>query len=391
MRAHWALDPAITYLNHGTVGCPPRRVLEAQQRLRDEIELQPSHFLLRQLVGRLGERTNAAPRLRAAIAPIAAFLGARPDDLVFVDNATTGVNAVLRSFPFAPGDEILLSDHNYGAVRYAAEYVASERGAIVKTVELPWPLPDPAAITRAWEAALGPRTRLALVDHVTSSSALVFPLAAIAAACRARGVAVLVDGAHAPGAIPLDLESLGVDWYTGNLHKWMWSPRPCAVLWVRPDRQAATRPTIISWGYQQGFVNEFEWSGTKDPTPYLGAPVGLAMMQEFGVEAVRAYNHGLAWGAAQHLAQRWSVPIEVAEATCGTMVTIALPERLGNTMDDAQRLRDALLFEDHIEVQLHAWRDRLRVRVSAQIYNDLDDIEHLAAAVEARAGSAARA
>jgi isopenicillin-N epimerase len=391
MLEHWALDPAITYLNHGTVGAPPRRVLAAQQAIRDEIERQPSRFLLRELVAQLGDRTNVRPRLRAAIAPVAEFFGARADDMVFIDNATTGANVVLRSFPLERGDEILIHDHTYGGVRNAALHAARERGATVRTVELPWPMHDSAGITRAYEAALGPRTRLVLVDHVSSESALVFPVADVAAVCRARGVPVLVDGAHAPGAIALDIPSLGVDWYFGNLHKWAWSPRSCAILWAKPERHAALHPAITSWGFDQGFVTEFEWSGTHDPSAYLAAPAGLELMREFGVEAVRSYDHALAWSAAQHLARRWGTEVEVGEATVGTMVTLALPERLGSTKDEAMRLRDALLFEDRIEIQLHAWRGRLRVRVSAQIYNDLDDIERLAAAVEARAGSAARA
>ncbi len=385
MLEHWALDPAITYLNHGTVGAPPLRVLAAQQAIRDEIERQPSRYLLRELaeVG-MGAPGGAQPRMRAAADAVAAFLGARGADLAFVDNATTGANAVLRSLKLEDGDEILLTDHNYGAVANAAAFVARESGARVRTVELPYPVHDPGAVVEAVAAALGPRTRLAIVDHVTSESALILPIAEIAARCRAQGVPVLVDGAHAPGAIALDLPGLGVDWYTGNLHKWAWAPRSCGILWAAPHRQERLHPGVISWGLDQGFTAEFDWVGTRDPSASLAAPEAIAFMRELGLEAVRSYNHDLAWEAARHLSRRWGTTPGMPEAMVGTMATVLLPERLGATREDALRLRNALLFEDRIEIQLHAWRERLWTRVSAQIYNDFRDVERLATAVAAR-------
>jgi len=206
MLAHWLLDPTVTYLNHGTVGASPRRVLAAQQRIRDEIERQPSRFLLRELSSTtVGMPRSSPPRLRAAAELVAAFLGARGEDLVFVDNATTGINAVVSSFDLRDGDEVLLTDHAYGAIRNAVSFHAASRGARVRAVELPSPDRGPSAFTETVLAAIGPRTRLAVVDHVTSESALVLPIAEIAAGCRARGVALAVDGAHAPGALALDV------------------------------------------------------------------------------------------------------------------------------------------------------------------------------------------
>lgn len=384
MLGEWALDPAIVYLNHGTVGAPPRRVLEAQARIRDEIERQPARFLLRELTAvRVGAPVAEKPRMRLAAEAVASFLGARGDDLVFVDNTTTGVNTVLSSLDLREGDEILVTDRTYGAVANAARFVARRRGAAVRTVELPYPV-EPGAVLSAIAAALSPRTRVAVVDHVTSESALVLPLAEIAAACRARGVLVLADGAHAPGALPLDLPALGVDWYVGNLHKWAYSPRSSGILWALPERQAELHPLVISWGLDQGFTTEFDLVGTRDPSPHLAAPAGIAFLRELGADAVRAYNHGLAWEAAMLLGDRWGTSRGMPESMVGTMATFPLPERMGSTRDDANRLRDALLFEDRIEVQLHAWRSRLWVRVSAQVYNDLADVERLAQAVAAR-------
>jgi isopenicillin-N epimerase len=386
---HWPLDPAITYLNHGTVGVTPRRVLDAQQSIRDLIERQPSRFLLRELTAvTVGQPRPDRPRLRAAADAVAAFIGARGDDVVFVDNATAGANAVLRSFPFMPGDEILLTDLGYGGVTRAAMFAARERGATVRVVEMPYPVTSAVELTKAYAAAIGPRTRLAIVDHITAESALVFPLADIAARLRAQGVAVLADGAHAPGSIPLNVSSLGVDWYVGNLHKWAWTPRSSGILWAAAHRQSGLHPLIISWGLDQGFSTEFDSPGTRDPSAHLSAPAALALLQECGVESVQHYNHSLAWSGAHRLADRWNTGFRTPEALVGTMATVMLPEALGSTSEDAARLRDALLFEDRIEVQVHAYRGRLHARISAQVYNDLSDVDRLAAAVERRVAAA---
>jgi isopenicillin-N epimerase len=385
MLGHWLLDPAIAYLNHGTVGATPRRVLAAQQAIRDDIERQPSRYLLRELTGIRGGATQAErPRLRVAANAAAAFVGARGEDLVFVDNATTGANAVLRSLRWTAGEEILVTDLSYGGVVNAARYVAREHGLVLRTVELPDPELGPPAFVEAIDRALGDRTRLLIVDHITAESALILPVAEIVARCHAKGVPVLIDGAHAPGAIALDIPSLGADWYVGNLHKWAWTPRSSGILWVAPERQADTHPTVISWGLDQGLAAEFDLPGTRDPSPHLAAPAALDFMRELGVEKVRAHNHDLAWHGAHRLAELWDVPFTVPEPMIGTMATLPLPEAAGSTREDAALLRDALLFEDRIEVQLHAWRGRLRTRISAQIYNDPSDIERLGAAVLAR-------
>ncbi len=385
MLKEWLLDPEVTYLNHGTVGAPPRRVLAAQQAIRDEIERQPARYLLRELAHMVDRPSREQPKLRAAADVVAGFMGAKGSDLAFVDNATTGINAVLRSLDLRKGDEILITDHAYGAIANVAAFVARERGARVNTVELPYPVREPGTLVDAIADALNPHTRVAIVDHITSESALIMPLEEIAACCRNKGVPVLVDGAHAPGVLPLDIPALGVDWYVGNLHKWAYAPRSCGFLWAAADRQNGLHPPVISWGLDKGFLAEFDWVGTRDPSPYLAAPEGIAFMREQGVEAVRAYNHGLAWEAARMLSDRWGTKLAMDEAMVGAMATLPLPDSLGSTTEDGTRLRDALLFEDRIEVQVHAYRERLWTRISAQIYNDMTDIERLASAVAARA------
>lgn len=376
--AHWPLDPGLLYLNHGTVGVTPRRVIEAQRRICDEIEREPARFQLRELATGQPGAPPGPPRLRRAAAVVAEFVGAREADLAFVDNATTGANAVLRSFPFAAGDEVLVTQLGYGAVTNAARHAASERGATVRVVEIPYPVRDPADCVAAIVGAVASRTRLAIVDHVTSESALVLPVREIVAGLKARGVAVLVDGAHSPGALDLDLPSIGADWYTANLHKWACAPRSCGFLWAPAERQAGLHPAVISWGYCKSFLDEFDLVGTRDPSPMLAAPEGIAFMRELGLESMREYQRELAWETGQILTRRWGTTLVTPRSMIGSMITVPLPERAGAVAADAQKLRDTLLYEDRIEVQMHAQQGRLWARISAQVYVEIADIERLA-------------
>jgi isopenicillin-N epimerase len=384
MGAEWLLDPDITYLNHGTVGAPPIRILKKQQALRDEIERQPARFILRELAGEAPAPWRTVSRLREAAAPVAAFLGARAEDLVFVPSVTTGTNAVLRSIAFAPGDEIVIADLAYGAVTLAVDAIARERGATVRKIVSPYPIRSRDAVVDAFTAALTPRARLVVVDHIAPQSALVMPVAEIAAACRARGVEVLVDGAHAPGSLRVDIPALGVDYYSANLHKWAHAPRACGFLWAREDRQAQLRHPIVSWGSGKGFLREFEMHATLDPTNYLIAPDGIALLQEWGFDDILRYVHTLAWDAAALLTNRWGTTLDTPRDMVGALVTVPLPDRMGATDDDAKRLRLSLLVDDRIEVPVHAWHGRLWTRISAQVYNDLTDVERLADAIARR-------
>ena len=391
MLAHWWLDPAFTYLNHGTVGATPRVVLEAQQAWQRRIESQPARYVIRENV-RIApddESTAALPRPRTRVVAdeVAAFLGARGEDLVFVDNASAGMNAVIRSLPLEAGDEILLLDQAYGAVALTAGFAARAAGARVVTVALPFPAEGDDVAARCVEAverAITPRTRLAVLDHVASDTALVLPVAAMSACCRARGVPVLVDGAHAPGALALDIPAIGADWYVGNLHKWAFAPRACAVLWAAPGRREGLHPAVISWGLGNGLAQEFDWTGTRDPSPVLSVPAALAFMRdELGVDAMRAWNHGLAWRMARRLATRWGQPFATPEAMVGTMASVALPERLQRLGPAAAGpLKDWLLYGRRIEAQVLAIRDRLYLRLAAQVYNDEADFERVAEAID---------
>ncbi len=382
--ADFALDPDVTYLNHGTVGVVPRRVLAAQQALRDRIERQPAAFMLRELFTFAGAPRPGGTLIRQAAGRVASFVGASADDLVFVDNTSSGVSTVLRSLDLAPGDELVVTDHVYGAVTLAARAVAADHGATVRVVEVPYPAFDTGVLMERLAAALTPRTRLVTVDHIASETAIVFPVREVAALCRARGVPLLVDGAHAPGSLALDVPSIGADYYVANLHKWAMAPRSCAFLWAAPERQAGLHPLVLSWGAGGGYTAEFDWIGTRDPTPFLAAPDGIAFLEDAGYDALRRYNHDLAWRGAQLCMARWGTELSLPDSLFASMVSIPAPDALGSTSEAASRLRDALLVDDHIEVQVHARGGRIWIRVSAQIYNDETDMERLAAAVAAR-------
>jgi isopenicillin-N epimerase len=380
MRRQWYLDPNVTYLNHGTVGAPPKAVIAEQFRVIEEIERNPARFMLRELNDPLG-RTEEPVRLRRAADLVAPFVGIEPgDDLLFVDNVTTGVNAVLRSFPFRPGDEIVTTSLGYGGITNAASFAARDRGCSFRTIELPGPGAPPSEFVERIADGLSAGSRVLVVDHLTATTALVFPLREIADACHANGTLVLADGAHVPGNIELDISSLGVDWYAGNLHKWAWTPRSSGILWAAPEQREHLHPTVISWGLDHGLTNEFDLLGTRDPTAHLCAPFAIDLLQSYGDGAVMAHNHALAWWAGHRLAEAWDVAFTTPENMIGSMVTVPLPSAFHGDLDDARRLQ-AVLAGREIEVPITATPDGFTTRLSTQVYCDQDDVERLAAAV----------
>lgn len=356
-------------------------MLAAQRAIVDEIERNPARFLLRETADPeldLGRE----PRIRQALKPVAAFVGGDPNDMAFVDNITTGANAILRSFPFRPGDEVLVTDLGYGGVTRAATYAARTAGATLRTVTMPWPASETEEYVDAIERALGPATRVLVIDHLTAQTGLILPLVEIAAACHRHGVLVLADGAHVPGNIPLDVPSLGVDWYVANLHKWAFAPRSCGFVWVSEPQRQHLHAAVISWGLDNGMAAEFDLPGTRDPSAWLAAPAGLDVLHGYGLEAVLTHNHELAWWAGGYLSDRWGTPFTTPHGMIGSMVTVRLPDRLGGSAADAGRVQSAL-HGGSIEVPVFAKNGSLWTRVSAQVYNDRSDVETLAAAVDA--------
>lgn len=374
IRDAFLIEPGACTVNHGSFGATPRVVLAEQDRWRRAMEAQTSRFFSRELPG----------ALRAAAARLAAHVGAEGEDIAFVPNATTGANAVLRSLELAPGDEILMLSHVYGAVRNTARYVARRHGALVVEAAVPWPRPDAAAITAGVAAALTPRTRLVVLDHITSQSALETPIRDLVALCHARGVRVLVDGAHAPGQVALDLRAIGADWYTGNAHKWLFAPKGCAFLHARREAQAGLHPAVISHGLDQGFTAEFDWTGTIDPTAYLAIGAALDFHASLGGKALMARNAALAAQASAGLAARLGTETGHGNGACGAMATVRVPG--AGTAEAALALR-ARLMDAGCDAPVHALGGALWLRLSAQAYNDAGDYERLGDILEAALAS----
>ena len=371
LRDAWLLSPGLTFLNHGSFGAVPAAVFQAQTEWRRRIEADPI-----ELLGR-----RCADLVADAKVPVAERFGMRPDDFGFVTNATEGVNAVLRSLALRPGDELLTTSHVYHAVRQTMRLAARRAGGTVREVAVPLPVTSAADVLDRIVAGLSPATRLLVIDHVTSPSGLVFPVAAIVAACGERGVDVLVDGAHAPGMLPLDVGRLNPAYYAANLHKWCCCPKGTAFLWVAPSHQADVHPTVISHRLDEGFANEFAWQGTRDKSAWLTAPTALAFLADLGWDAVLAHNHQMAVWAHAMLVDRWQVePVSPLDGSMlGTMATVRLPGRLAELDGPALTALQQRLHDEHrIEVPLIGWPGGAMLRVSCQAYNTPADYERLA-------------
>ena len=377
----WTLDPGLSHLNHGSFGACPRPVLEFQSALRSELERDPFEFMVRQLPARLA----------AARSALGEFVKADPEGLTFVRNATTGVNAVLRSWDLRPGDEILTTDHAYGACRRAAEFIAARRGARLVVVHVPFPLAGEDEVAEPILAAATARTRLALLDHVTSPTALVFPVEALVERLRERGIETLVDGAHALGMIPLALDRLGAACYTANAHKWLCAPKGAALLHVRKDLRSRIRPLVVSHGYdpEQGsvrFREEWDWTGTEDPTPWLAIPECLRFLGGLvpgGWPALMQRNHEVALRAREDLLDALGLPPPCPDRMLGAMASVPLPAAVPGSA--VSRLdREALAAWTRargVESWFFPWDGTggMLVRVSAQLYNDAGQYRSLAA------------
>jgi isopenicillin-N epimerase len=370
-RTHFQLEPGTAFLNHGSFGAAPRVVLEAAARWRSRMEQNPDRFY----------RDILPDTLREAAARLGAFIRARGEDVVFVENATAGMNAVLRSLEFRAGDEILATTHSYGAVRQAIRYVCKRTGARSVEAEIRLPIASARDLASAIASRISERTRLLVLDHIASPTGLVFPVAELAALARAQGALVLVDGAHAPGQIPLDVPSLGIEWYVANCHKWLFAPRTAAFIWSREEAKALVHPLAISHDYGRGFTAEFDWTGTRDVSPWLAVTAALDFVESLGAERVRQYNHALVTKAAAMLAAAWRQPLDGPAELHGAMMAIRLPARLqaGATREDARRVQSELLARHGIVVAIMALGDALWARISAQIYNAPEDYERLLA------------
>ncbi len=374
-QAAFLLEDDLTFLNHGSYGATPRAVLAAADEWRMRMERQPVRFM----------KSELPPALHAAAERLARFLGARGEDLVFVDNATSAVNAIVRALDIGPGHVLATTDHVYGAVRRTLEYVASRSGARVVEIALQFPIQSADAAFDALVAGWPEGAKLFVVDHITSPTALILPVERMATFARSCGARVLIDGAHGPGQLALDVPKLGGDWYVGNCHKWLFAPKGCGFLWAHPEAQAGLHPTVVSHGYGQGFRAEFDWTGTRDHSPWLAVTAALDFVETLGADRMRVWQRELRRRAGDLLRQAWGVPVGGPDDMLAAMATLGLPERYQPSgpadKSAARRLHDRIWAARRIEAPIVPFGGRLWLRISAQIYNDLDDYRILAAAL----------
>jgi isopenicillin-N epimerase len=383
--AAWSLDPAVTMLNHGSFGACPDVVLQRQYELRKQMEARPVQFLARQMQDLLD-----ASRQR-----LAQTLGADPQDLVFVSNVTAGVNCVLRSLRFRPGDEILATVHGYNACNNVARFVAQQSGATLVVVDVPSPVESPEQIVDTVMARVSPRTRIALLDHVSSPSAVVFPIAPLVQRLHALGVETLIDGAHAPGMVAVDLQRIGPTYYTGNCHKWLCAPRGAGFLYVRCDRQDEIFPAVISHGYNRprpGYSriqDLFDWPGTIDPTAWLCVGAAIDFLDSLlpgGLPALIERNHRYAVAAQSLLAEELGTRPLCPPEMLGSMAAVELGDDPDPPAEfvDQQRLNQELFARFGIEVPVYFFPavPRVVLRVSAQAYNEPGHYRRLVEAVK---------
>ena len=390
----WRLDPEVTFLNHGSYGACPEPVLAAQRQWRDRLESEPVRFLSGELPGLLAEARESVGR----------FLGADPEGLAFVPNATTGVNTVLQSLRFEPGDELLTDDHEYNATINAMRAAAARDGARVVVAPIPFPIASPDEAMAAIVAAVTERTRLLMVSHVTSPTGLILPVAELVGEMDRRGIDTLVDAAHAPGMVPVDVAALSAAYWTGNGHKWLCGPKGTAVLWVREDRRDRIHPLVVSHGANEPlagrtrFRHEFDWVGTSDPTGYLTLPEAVDWMDRCAIPdgdgwpAVMAANHALALKGRDIVADALGIEAPAPDTMLGSMAALPLSGVPDETA--ASALGGALESEDRIQVPIGPWpvraaqRDgeapQVLLRISAQRYNEPADYERLADALVRR-------
>ncbi|MBX0329605.1 aminotransferase class V-fold PLP-dependent enzyme [Oscillochloris sp. ZM17-4] len=367
------LKSGMAFLNHGSFGACPRPVFDVYQSWQRELEAQPVEFLGRRITGLLAE----------ARAALGAYVGARADDLAFVPNATYGVNIVARSLDLQPGDEVLATDHEYGAVDRTWRFICGQRGARYINQPVDLPLSDPAEVVERLWAGVTPRTRIIVVSHISSPTALIFPVAAICARARAEGILTLIDGAHAPGQIDLDMGEIGADFYTGNCHKWLCAPKGAGFLYAREESQPLLKPLVVSWGYEaiapgpSLFVDHFGWTGTFDPAAYLSVPAAIAFQAEHGWPQVRAACRSLLAQARARVAD-----LGGQEQICpdgpewwAQLAAVPLPPC------DPAELKRRLWDEFQVEVPIVVWRDMPMVRISVQAYNSPADIDRLVGAL----------
>jgi len=373
LRDLFHLQPDVAFLNHGSFGACPRPVFETYQAWQLELERQPVEFLGRRFGG----------LMRRAREALGAFVGAHADDLVYVPNTTTGLNLIARSLDLKPGDEVLTTDHEYGALDRTWRFVCSKRGARYMRQPLPLPIESQEQVVEAIWSGVTPRTRVLFISHITSPTALILPITELIGRAQTAGIISVVDGAHAPGQLALDLQTLGVDFYVGNCHKWMMAPKGSAFVFARREMQLLLEPLVVSWGWQSDnpgpsrFVDEQEWQGTRDIAAYLSVPAAIQFMQAHNWPAVRGACHELVRYARRMITELTELePISPdAAAWFAQMAAFPLPACEGDV------LQRRLHAEFGVEIPITMWNAWCLVRISAQGYNTQSDVDRLVEAL----------
>lgn len=388
LRQEFLLDPDVIFLNHGSFGATPRPVFESYQVWQRRLEWQPVQFL----------GTDIAAYLAEARQALGSYLNVAADDLVYVPNATFGVNVVARSLQLGPGDEVLATDHEYGACENAWLFMSRERGFRYARQPIPLPLASAADVVEQFWAGVTPQTKVIFLSHITSPTAMRLPVEAICARARAAGILTVIDGAHAPGQIPLDLTAVGADFYTGNCHKWLCAPKGAGFLFARPEVQHLVEPLIIGWGWGEGrtftfgsdYLDYLQYPGTNDYAAYLAVPAAIAFQAQHDWEVIRAGCRALverAIGRINGLTGLPSLYPELVGDAYSQMAIAALPDSIDLTV-----MKKRLIEEFRVEIPLIRWNGRQFIRISIQGYNDENDVDALLAALEiVLAGEAAGA
>ena len=370
VRRLWILDPEVAHCNHGSYGAVPGPVMAAQNELRARMAVHPQRWFSRESPGLVSE----------ARVEVARFIGAAPEEVAWVSNVSAGVSAIVQCLTLEPGAEVVSTDHIYGAVSSALDRLCARTGATRVVAQVPVDSTD-EEVTDIFAAHCSERTGLVVVDQVTSPTARRFPIEAVAAVGHRSGAAVLVDGAHAPGMLPLEVPRYGADFWVGNLHKWACTPAGTGALWVAPQWRERMVPLVVSWGELDGYPLSFERIGTDDLTAWLAAPITLDLLGGLGWDRIRAHNEALVCWAQATVAEALGVPASELHHDAGlSMAIVRLPPGQADTREQAQALHEHMVALG-VEMAVGAWNGRGAIRLSAQVYNRPADYERMATGV----------
>lgn len=370
----WLLDDDVTYLNHGSYGATPIKIIETAEKIQRELEREPVSFFA----------DSFFDRTRKVAAELANFIGSQQDNLVLVDNATSAINTVLRSLlpSLTEKDEIIITNHTYPAVKMACKYIADISRCRITEIKIPFPFDSANDLIKIYKNKLSKNTKLVILDHIFYTTGVINPVKEIAKYIKSENIPVLVDGAHVPGMLPLDIELLGVDWYTGNCHKWLFAPKGSAFLWTAPAKQDITKPLSISYYYGESYTKEFDWTGTRNPTPVLALSDAINFHRDMGSDEIYTYIHNLAIEARHLIAEKLNLQTDIPDNFFGAMVSFELKNVKPKGNNFVNELRQQFFNNYKIEVPFTEFDNRVFIRFSAQIYNELEDYKKLVYAMK---------